>query len=133
MAGVLASNMCTDICVLCFEALSKTTDRNLIDGKSKVNVELDDLPFVVHRSSPYICKQCLTVVKKRKSLKEKLLETDERLTSLYRQKCGEHSFTVKRKQPPSAATRKLNFLGNDNNEGSEIQQDLEEMHNISLR
>ena len=40
-------------CILCFGPLLKGTDLNLVNGKSKIIAELEDLPFVVHDSSPY--------------------------------------------------------------------------------
>ena len=86
-----------DCCILCFNVLVKGTDRNLVNGKNKVVDDLNDLPFVVHNLTEYICKQCLTLVKKRASLKEKLKDIDCRLTSLYREKCGQNNLTIKRK------------------------------------
>ncbi len=74
---------CGDRCILCREKLAKPTDRNFVDGKSKVREELYDLPFFVERTSLYICKRCLTAVKKRKALKEKLKELDVSLASLH--------------------------------------------------
>ena len=66
-------------------------------GKSKIIVELEDLPFVVHDCSPYICKKCLGALKKRYNLKKNLKIVEDELTSLYRLKCGEHGFTMKRR------------------------------------
>ena len=106
--------MSASICILCFEPLLKATDHNLIDGKTKVNAELEDLPFVVHRSSPYICKRCLAVMKKRKNMKENLCKTDEQLTLLYRQKCQEYGFSMKQRDPESVVSRKLRFPNNPN-------------------
>ena len=71
-------------------------DCNLVNGKSKIIVELEDLPFVVHDCSPYICKKCLGAIKKRENFKNLKIVKDE-LTSLYRKKCGEHGFTMKRR------------------------------------
>ncbi len=106
--------MPTNVCVLCFEPLLKATDLNLVDGKTKVKADLEDLPFVVHPSSPYICKGCLRVVKKRKGFKENLRKTDEQLTLLYRQKCGESGFSLKRRETGSVTPRKLRFPYNPN-------------------
>ncbi len=99
--------MPTNVCVLCFEPLLKATDLNLVDGKTKVKADLEDLPFVVHPSSPYICKGCLRVVKKRKGFKENLRKTDEQLTLLYRQKCGERGFFVETKRDWFSNTKKV--------------------------
>jgi hypothetical protein len=137
----------TSICVLCFEPLLNATDLNLVDGKCKVNAELEDLPFVVYRSSPYICKKCLAALKKRKNLKENLHKTNEQLTLLYRQKCEEYGFSIKRRDAGSVVPRKLRFLNNtsdidkeamprsiqvqDDEIHQEILQDLQENQYIS--
>ena len=88
--------MSTKTCILCFGPVLKGTDCNLVNGKSKIIVELQDLPFVGHDCSPYICKKCLGVIKKRSNLKKNLKIVEDELTLLYRQKCGEHGFTIKR-------------------------------------
>ena len=74
-------------CIFCLESLSKATDYNLVDGKGKWSTELRDFQFIVSAVSPYITKQCLALVKKRKNLKDNLRQLDEKLTSLYKQKC----------------------------------------------
>ena len=80
---VETDNEDTDQCILCFETLAKHGDRNLVAGKSQTNKALGDLHFVVHQTSPYFCKQCVTAIKKRYSLNEKLKQLDERnLSSL---------------------------------------------------
>lgn len=123
--------MSASICILCFQLLLKATDRNLVDGKCKVKDELDDLPFVVHRSSSYICKKCLALIKKRKNLKENLCKADEQLTLLYHQKCGEHGFTMKRRETGSGVTRKLRFSNSPNDKEvvpSGIHVEHDEIH-----
>ena len=103
-----------DVCVLCFEFLSKPTDRNFINGKSQVFKELNDLPFVVNRASPYICKRCLTVVKKRRGLINKVKEINESLKALYHTKCSDTGLTVKTKQVPvHTSAKKLKFSEDD--------------------
>ena len=61
-----------DCCISCFNVLVKGTDRNLVNGKNKVVDDLNDLTLV----------KCLTLVKKRASLKEKLKDIGCCLTSL---------------------------------------------------
>ena len=82
--------MSTKTCILCFGPLLKGTDSNLVNGKSKIIVEVEDLPFVVHDCSPYICKKCLGARKKCSNLKKNLKIVEDELMSLYHQKCGEH-------------------------------------------
>ena len=104
--------MSTDSCTFCFELLSKATDRNLVESKGKWGVKLVDFPFAVQAVSPYICKQCLAPVKRRKTLKENLSKLDEQLTSLYQQKCAQRGITFKRKHP-----KRLTFSNsNDDND-----------------
>ena len=107
--------MSADSCIFCLELLSKATDRNLVDGKGKWGLELVDFPFVVQSVSPYICKQCLTLVKKRKSLKENLGKLDEQLTSLYQQNCAHGGITFKRKHP-----KRLTFSSSSDKDNYEI-------------
>ena len=71
-------------CILCFGPLLKGTDLDLVNRKSKIIAELEDLPFVVHDSSPYICKRCLAATKKRSNLKKNLSTIEDELTSQYR-------------------------------------------------
>lgn len=91
--------MTEDSCTFCFKLLCSPTDRNFVDGKAKYGVELADQPFVIHTITPYICKQCITLLKKKKSLKDNLRKLDEQLTSLYQQRCAQRGITFKRKNP----------------------------------
>ena len=68
--------MVADTCTFCWEVLTKPTDRNLVEGKGNWSVELNDFPFVVLSISPYICKQCLTLVKKKKSSEGKFFPAE---------------------------------------------------------
>ena len=106
--------MSTKSCILCFGPLLKGTDLNLVNGKSKIIVELEDLPFVVHDCSPYICKKCVGTIKKRSNLKKNLKTVEDELTSLYRQKCGEHGFTVKRRGTESLNSSQIPCQHNPN-------------------
>ena len=79
-----------ECCILCF-------NRNLVNGKNKIKDDLNDLPFIVSNLSEYICKKCLTLVKKRMGLKEKLKDIDCYLTALYQEKCRQINLSMKRK------------------------------------
>ena len=59
-------------CILCFDPLLNGTDLNLVNGKSKIIAELEDLPFVVHDLLPYICKKCLAAIKKHVNVKREI-------------------------------------------------------------
>ena len=73
------------VCILCNKSLGKPNDRNLVEGKGifKAVTEINDLPFVVLPSSPYICKHCLNFLKKRNALRSKLKELDSNLQKQY--------------------------------------------------
>ena len=98
--------MSSDTCILCFETLSKPTDRNLVEGKGNVKAELNNLPFVVLASSSYICKSCLGLIKKRRGLKKKLSQLDGNLIILYKAKVQDFGSLLKRKQ---ISPKKLKF------------------------
>ena len=72
MVSLLEGACSRECCILCFNVLAKGTDRNLVNGKNKIIDDLNDLPFVVHNLSDYICKKCLMLVKKRLDLKDRL-------------------------------------------------------------
>ena len=102
-------------CIPCFGPLLKGTDLNLVNGKSKIIAELEDLPFVVHDSFRYICKKCLAAMKKRSNLRKNLNTIEDELTSLYRQKCGEHDLTMKQRGgTESMASKKVQYQHNPN-------------------
>ena len=48
-------------CVLCFSTILKNNDRNLVKSRSefKVQEEILSLQFIVHETSPYICRLCV--------------------------------------------------------------------------
>ena len=57
--------MASHMCVLCFLASIKVSDRHLVGNKGEFSVkcEIDDLDFVVHSSSQHICCVCLGILK----------------------------------------------------------------------
>lgn len=74
------------ICIFCYKSLEKPNERNLVEGRGifKAVTEINDLPFViVLSSSPYICKHCLNLLKKRNALRSKLRELDSDLEKQY--------------------------------------------------
>ena len=72
-------------CILCFSSLEKPSDKNRIDGRGEFKVlnELLDLPTVIVRCSEHICKKCLTVLKRRRGLKENLKQLDKDIKENY--------------------------------------------------
>ena len=87
------------LCILCLENLEKPNDRNYVDGKTNVRNELDDLPFVVFNASKYVCKKCLSLLRKRRSWKDKILEMDDDLSVSYRTKAASFGISFKLKHP----------------------------------
>ena len=75
-------------CVLCSRDIVKHTERYVVTGKSKFNVEesLRDLPFAVKSSAKHICKQCLAKMKKLQSLRDQLLEIEKEIENVYKAK-----------------------------------------------
>ena len=59
-------------CIICFTALSKGPNRYLVQNKGEFSVqdEISDLDFVVHPTSPYICRGCLRVLQQRRNAKK---------------------------------------------------------------
>ena len=59
-------------CILCFTALSKGPNRYLVQNKGEFSVqdEISDLDFVVHPTSPYICRGCLEFCNKEETQKK---------------------------------------------------------------
>ena len=59
-------------CILCFTALSKCPNSYLVQNKGEFSVqdEISDLDFVVHPTSPYICRGCLRVLQQRRNAKK---------------------------------------------------------------
>ena len=93
-------------CILCFKIINRnSSDRNYVHGKSNIHVELEDLTFVVTESSDYICQKCIGVVKKGRTLQNKLAEIDESLLLQYRKGARENGIPCKIKN----ASKRLNF------------------------
>ncbi len=60
-------------CILCFTALPKGPNRYLVQNKREFSVQdeiISDLDFVVHSTSPYICRGCLRVLQQRRNAKK---------------------------------------------------------------
>eukprot|EP00795_Rhopilema_esculentum_P015979 gene15979-7310_t len=80
MAGAELEN-----CAFRAKQLIQANDRNLVDGRASFKAvdEISDLPFTVAFSSPYICKYCVTILKKRHSFRLKLKDIDKVLKNRY--------------------------------------------------
>jgi hypothetical protein len=76
------ANIC---CILCFRVIKLKHERYLIIGKSKFNIKeaIQQLPFEVLDSSPYICRQCLDKLRKRESLISQEKNIVAELSSLF--------------------------------------------------
>ena len=60
-------------CVLCFSTILKNNDRNLVKSHSefKVQEEILSLQFIVHETSPYICRSCVGKMRTERSLRQR--------------------------------------------------------------
>ena len=100
-------------CTLCFKQITLSSDRNYVYGKSGAEVELEDLLFVVTKSSQYICKCCLGLLRKRRGIKNKLIEIDQSLLLQYRAKATEHGISCKTKDPSKRASFLPSYIEDD--------------------
>ena len=70
-------------CVLCSNAIVNNCDKNLVDGRKgtafKVRAEILTLDYRVPINSPYICRSCLALLKKRRALVTSLEEVNSKL------------------------------------------------------
>ena len=72
-------------CVFCFRRIINHNERYLVHGKGKFSVypELLRLPFDIKITSSFICKECVSKLKKRKNLISQLEILDCALEKLY--------------------------------------------------
>ncbi|XP_078363701.1 uncharacterized protein LOC144647887 [Oculina patagonica] len=74
-------------CVLCGLGIVKNTDKNLVDGRRgnpfNVREELLSLEYKVEINSPYICRNCLSVLKKRRALSTNLREVNNTIQKIF--------------------------------------------------
>ena len=70
-------------CVLCSNSIGNNCDKNLVDGRKgtafKVRAEILTLDYRVPINSPYICRSCLALLKKRRVLVTSLEEVNSKL------------------------------------------------------
>ena len=95
-------------CVLCFSTILKNNDRTLVKSRSefKVQEEILSLQFIVHETSPYICRSCVGKLRKRRGLNANVRKIEDELFSDYRSKAFKAGLTVKKK-------KKIETLGKD--------------------
>ena len=100
------------LCVLCFSQLTKACDQNLAENKGEflVKTELEDLHFVAHPTSQYICHVCLRSLQQMRNHKKKVEDLDNNLLLQYREKAGQRGLTIKTK---SSAKHSLSFNKSD--------------------
>ena len=96
--------------VLCFSTILKNNDRNLVKSRSefKVQEEILSLQFIVHETSPYICRSCLGKLRKRRGLHANVRKIEDELFSDYSSKAFKAGLTVKKKKK-----KKMETLGKD--------------------
>lgn len=96
------ANICNS-CILCFREIQLTHERYLIAGKSKFNIKeaIQQLPFKVFDSSPYICRQCLDKLRKRASLISQEKNIVAELSSLFQKGKGRSEQERTAGEPPT--------------------------------
>ena len=94
-------------CVLCFRVIEKAHERYLVWGKSKFDVKeaIKQLPFTVSDTSAYmyICRQCLSKLKKRTNLISQEKNIVAELTTAYQK--GKHKRQENRVEEEPAEKR----------------------------
>ncbi len=100
-------------CITCFATLTKGNDRNLVQSRGEFSVqsEINDLDFVVHPTSSYICRVCLRVLQQRQALRKKLDGLNQKLLREYQEKAAAKGLPLKRK-----AAKKALFTEGDSEE-----------------
>ena len=85
-------------CVLCFSTILKNNDRNLVKSRSefKVQEEILSLQYIVHETSPYICRSCVGKLRKRRGLYANVRKIEDELCSDYSSKAFKAGLTVKK-------------------------------------
>ena len=95
-------------CVLCFSTILKNNDRNLVKSRSEFKVQEEiSLQFIVHETSPYICRSCVGKLRKRRGLYANMRKIEDELFSDYGSKAFKAGLTVKKKK------KKIETLGKD--------------------
>ena len=86
-------------CVLCFSTILKNNDRNLVKIRSefKVQEEVLSLQFIVHETSPYICRSCVGKLRKQRGLNANVRKIEDELFSDYSSKAFKAGLKVKKK------------------------------------
>ena len=84
--------------MLCFLALIKPSDRNLVDNKGEffVKCQIDDLHVVVHPSSQKTAA-CLGTLKQRRNYKKKVDDLNDKRLGQYHKKAEAKGLAVKTK------------------------------------
>ena len=88
-------------CVLCFSTILKNNDRNLVKSRSefKVQEEILSFQFIVHETSPYICRSCVGKLRKRRlGLYANVRKIEDELFNDYSSKAFKAGLTVKKKK-----------------------------------
>ena len=86
-------------CVLCFSTILKNNDRNLVKSRNefKVQEEILSLQFIVHVTSPYICRSCAGKLRKRRGLYANVRKIEDELFSDYSSKAFKAGLTLKKR------------------------------------
>lgn len=76
----IVSSFVNFACILCYKVPSTKNDINFL--KEDIKTELEAVPVVLAPMLKCICKPCLSMIRKRKGLREKLRELDSNIKIL---------------------------------------------------
>ena len=98
-------------CVLCFSTILKNNDRNLVKSRSefKVQEEILSLQFIIHETSPYICRSCVGKLRKRRGLYANVRKIEDELFSDYSSKAFKAGLNSKKRDRDTRKGQRRNF------------------------
>jgi len=111
LAGFSIDQNMSKFCVLCFSTILKNNDRNLVKSPSefKVQEEILSLQFIVHETSPYICRSSVGKLRKRRGLYTNVRKIEDELSSDCSSKAFKAGLTVKKKDRDTRKGQRRNF------------------------
>ena len=100
-------------CVLCSNSIVQNCDKNLVNGRKgttfNVRAEILTLDYEVPINSPYICRSCLALVKKRRALLTSLGEVNSKLHKVVNRSSNNFMLPVSKSSTPQSNLFKGDF------------------------
>lgn len=93
-------------CVLCSNSIVQNCDKNLVDGRKgntfNVRSEILTLDYEVLINSPYICRSCLALLKRRRALLTSLGEVNSKLHKVVNRSSNNFILPVSKSPTPQS-------------------------------